>query len=88
MVLRQRWHSPDGTVGPWNHPTRLITDVPPGAVIDDLMAIPPANAPLGRWTCEVELMQVGADEPIARAFSETDLVAVGQPMPPAEGKTR
>jgi hypothetical protein len=88
VVLRQRWHRPDGTAMPWNSPTRLIADVPPGAVVDDLMAIPPANEPLGRWTCEIELTQVGADEPIARAFAETDLVPVGQPAPAGAGKTR
>jgi hypothetical protein len=87
VVLRHRWHRPDGSVLPWSLPTRLIADVPPGAVVDDLMAIPPANEPLGRWTSEVELTQVGADEPIARAFSETDLVPVGQPAPAARAGT-
>jgi len=89
VVLRHRWQRPDGTFAPWSLPTRLIADVPPGAVVDDLMAIAPPDKPLGRWRCEVALWQAGADEPIARGFGESELVAVRQPAPPAgAGTTR
>jgi len=89
VVLRHRWHRPDGTAAPWSLPSRLIGDVPPGAVVDDLMAIAPPDTPPGRWQCEVALWQVGADEPIARGFADTELAAVGQPAPPSgAGTTR
>lgn len=87
VVLRHRWRGPDGAQTRWSPPTRLVGDVPPGAVVDDVMAIAPPDTPVGRWTCEVELTQVGAAEPIARGSAETEL-APFPAFPVPAGSTR
>jgi len=77
--LTYRWTSPSGEPRPDGPFTRLLADVPPGAVVDDtVVVIPPGGVvrdtavdtevvgESGRWLLEVLLVQQGVAEPLAR----------------------
>ncbi len=81
-----RWTSPSGEERPLGPFSRLLADVPPGAVLDDtLVVIPPGGVVRdtavdtdvlgepGVWRLEVILEQYGVPEPLATRSVEVQL---------------
>jgi len=78
--LRYRWTTPSGETRPLGPFSRLIADVPPGAVVEDTMVVIPPGVVVsdtavdtdvvgerGTWRLDVFLEQDGAGEPLATA---------------------
>ena len=84
-----QYTSPDGQVGRTERASRLLHDVPPGAVVDTaLMITPPAGQP-GPWRIDVQLAQQGVPEPLAEATRTVELrEPAKQPGPAAEDASR
>lgn len=84
--LRYRWTTPSGEVRPVGAFSRLLADVPPGAVVEDtVVVIPPGGVvsdtavdtdvvgESGRWRLDVLLEQNGDGVPLASASVRVQL---------------
>ncbi len=79
VVLRHRWHGPDGRVVPTRLESRLYFDVPAHSRRAASLLLLPPPAARGRWRLEIALEQTGVDQPLAQSFAG---VEIGPPPSP------
>ncbi len=73
VVLRHRWHGPDGRIVPTRLESRLAFDVPAHSRQPVSLLLLPPPAAHGRWRLEIALEQVGVDQPLARVFAGVEI---------------